>query len=135
MIIFSKASVSDHPIQILILEDQALVAQGMRRVLEKAGYKVRVATAGEEWLQLWQAATASAVRTIGLLDLNIDDGLGGLEVARRLRGSGVPLIAVSGQSDDPVFRQPQEHGFTDTLAKPFTPADLLAKVGATASAD
>ena len=65
-----------------------------------------------------------------LFDLTIPDGMGGIETAAEIRKPGagvqpqVQIIVLSGYSNDPVMKNPCKYGFTASLSKPFTIAEL-----------
>jgi CheY-like chemotaxis protein len=61
-----------------------------------------------------------------ILDLTIPGKMGGKEACEILRNSGikVPIFAASGYSSDPVITTPQEFGFDNSLAKPFSLNEL-----------
>ena len=114
---------------VLLAEDEALVRQMARRVLEQAGYTVLAAAGGAEAIQLAQGHK-------GPIDLLLTDvvmpGMSGRELARRMVEvrPGVRVLYMTGYSDEAVAR----HGVLDPgatlLQKPFTPAVLAREVRA-----
>jgi signal transduction histidine kinase/CheY-like chemotaxis protein len=110
---------------ILVAEDDPAVREVMRLMLESAGYRVVIAVDGAEALELVRARMHS-------LDLVISDvvmpRLGGRELSRALREERpeLPLLLVSGYADpDAGKREPISEPL---LSKPFSRADLLARV-------
>jgi two-component system response regulator MprA len=112
---------------ILIVDDEPAVRQAVGRALTQKHYAVGMAADGEEAL-----VTIAGNR----LDLVILDvlmpGIDGLEVARRVRGSGnrVPILMLTAREaiDDRVAGL--DAGADDYLVKPFALAELLARVRA-----
>ncbi|MEZ5101382.1 MAG: PAS domain S-box protein [Thermoleophilia bacterium] len=112
---------------LLLVEDEPLVRELTRQLLEHAGYRVLEAANGEEGL-----AVAEAAR--GRVDLLLTDvimpGVNGPALARSLRADRpeLPVLFMSGWTDDLLGR----HGVLDDdaslLHKPFSRADLLDAV-------
>ena len=61
-----------------------------------------------------------------ILDLTVPGGMGGQEAARiiRQRDPALPLFVSSGYAEDPVIAEPGRYGFTGSLRKPFSVAEL-----------
>ena len=115
--------------RILVMDDEESVLRMVSRMLQAAGYTVRVTASGREaldsYLQERQAGTPfSAV----ILDLTIPGGLGGKEVAEAIRrvDGQTPLFVASGYAEDEILAHPGEYGFTASISKPFRAADLVA---------
>ncbi|MBI5524468.1 MAG: PAS domain S-box protein [Desulfarculus sp.] len=90
--------------RVLLVEDEALVAMGVRALLEDAGYQVRLAANVSEALVALEAFAAQAV----LCDLGLPDG-SGWEVAASLAsrpGDPLPFILVTGWSTDLTIIEP-----------------------------
>jgi FixJ family two-component response regulator len=66
-----------------------------------------------------------------LVDLTIPGGMGGEEVATRLRqiDKSVTLIVSSGYSNTPIMSEFRRHGFDDVLSKPWTPSQVAEVLG------
>jgi DNA-binding response OmpR family regulator len=110
---------------VVVVEDEADVAEAMTWHLEKAGMAVRVARTGEEGLE--------AVRKgadLVLLDLNLP-GMDGLEVCRLIRrhstSARVPIIIVSARADEVDRVLGLEMGADDYVVKPFSLKELAAR--------
>ena len=112
---------------ILVVEDEAKVADAVRQGLEAEGYAVAVARSGEEGL----AAAAAREFDLVLLDLLLP-GCGGLEVlsALRHRGSAVPVLVLTARDAVEDRVEGLEAGADDYLVKPFAFAELLARIRA-----
>ena len=113
---------------VLVVEDDVDVAALTARVLESAGYQVRVAHDLCQADALWSAHGPS-------IDLLITDVVmperGGAQTARQFRAQrpGLRVLFMSGYAPD----QAGEAAPHDWLEKPFTPEDLLARVRAALS--
>jgi signal transduction histidine kinase/CheY-like chemotaxis protein len=112
---------------VLLAEDDQLVRLLTRRILEQAGYDVLVAGGGAEALEL-------ARRHEGPIDLLLTDvvmpEMGGRDLTRRLAEvrPGVPVLYMTGYSDDAIARHGVLDPGTALIQKPFTPAALARKV-------
>jgi DNA-binding response OmpR family regulator len=113
---------------VLVVDDEPTIAEVVARYLDRAGYRTRVAGDGARALQLVRADPPDLV----LLDLMLP-GLDGLEVMRRLReldrdGMAVILLTAKGEESDRVIGL--RLGADDYVVKPFSPAELVARVDA-----
>ncbi len=114
---------------VLLVEDDASLAELLVYHLQRAGYGVTHTTDGEEALLLAREHTPDLV----LLDWMIPN-LSGIEVCRQLRRTqataNVPIIMLTarGEEDDRV--RGLETGADDYITKPFSPRELVARVGA-----
>jgi CheY-like chemotaxis protein len=61
-----------------------------------------------------------------VFDLTIPGGMGGRETIAEIRrlDPTVPVFVASGYADDPVMAQPEQYGFTGSIAKPFSSRDV-----------
>jgi two-component system, OmpR family, phosphate regulon response regulator PhoB len=115
--------------KLLLIEDDAALAELLEYRFTGEGYDVRVTADGDEALQL----AAEQVPDLVILDWMIE-GSSGIEVCRRLRRApetaNVPIIMLTarGAEDDRV--RGLETGADDYLTKPFSPRELLARVAA-----
>jgi PAS domain S-box-containing protein len=113
--------------RILIMDDEEALCKLLARILERLGYEVECAHEGEEAIELFQKAKNSGRPfTAALVDLTIPGGMGGKEVAARLRedDDSVILIASSGYSHTSVMSEFRSFGFDDVISKPWTPLQL-----------
>lgn len=109
-------------LQLLLVEDDATVAEVIVGLLQAQGHTVVHAAHGLAAL----AEAASKRFDMALLDLDLP-GLDGLALARQLRGRGIayPLLAVTARADAEAEPLAREAGFDGFLRKPLTGA-LLA---------
>ena len=113
---------------VLIVDDEPTIAEICARYLERAGYETRVAGDG-------QAALAAALERrpdLVVLDLMLP-GIDGLRVMARLRDQdpaplGVILLTAKGEESDRIVGL--RLGADDYVVKPFSPAELVARVDA-----
>ena len=111
---------------ILVVDDEPTITDVVARYLDRAGYTTRVAGDGYEAIRLAGAERPDLV----VLDLMLP-GLGGLEVMRRLRERDRPsviLLTAKGEATDRVIGL--RLGADDYVVKPFSPAELVARVDA-----
>ena len=115
--------------RILVVEDELKMAALLRRGLAEEGYAVDVAGTGDDGLWMAQAAEYDAI----VLDLMLP-GLDGVSVCRRWRETGVwaPVLMLTARDgiDDRVAGL--DAGADDYLRKPFSFAELLARLRALA---
>lgn len=113
--------------RLLLIEDDAVIGEGLRDTLEAEGYDVCWERTGRAGLA---AATAHRPEVV-LLDLGLDD-LDGIEVCRRLRGrhpdSRIVIVTARRAEMDAVLGL--DAGADDYVIKPFRLAELLARVRA-----
>lgn len=109
----------------LIIDDEIQIRRLLRLALEGRGYKVKEAATGETGLQ----EIAYHRPDVVLLDLGLPD-LDGLEVLRRLRDwSDVPVLILSVRDQEAVKVTALESGADDYVTKPFSTAELIARLG------
>lgn len=115
--------------RILVVEDEAALAELLAYNLEAAGHEVRVARDGEEAALL----LAEEDFDLALIDWMLP-GLSGLELCRRLRRQertrGLPVIMVTARGEEEDRVRGLETGADDYLTKPLSMAELRARVGA-----
>jgi PAS domain S-box-containing protein len=114
--------------RILLVEDEPSVREATRRLLEKAGYTITVAAAGQEALER-AAADASDVL---LTDILMPGGMNGREVARAVRKQqpSIAVLYMTGHSDDVLENVGIDEDEDEALVvrKPFTEGELLRAV-------
>ncbi|HEU5099912.1 MAG TPA: response regulator transcription factor [Roseiflexaceae bacterium] len=112
------------PQRILIVEDEAEIADYLRRGLTYEGFAVEVAGDGLAGL----AAAREHLPDVVVLDLMLP-GLDGMEVAQRLRaGSNTPIIMLTARDSVADRVAGLERGADDYLVKPFAFEELLARI-------
>lgn len=111
-----------------MVDDEPVIADVVSRYLRRAGYETAVAGTGQQALGQAEAARPDVV----VLDLMLPD-IDGLEVMRRLRradhGRGaIILLTARGEESDRIVGL--RLGADDYVVKPFSPAELVARVDA-----
>ena len=114
--------------KVLVLEDESSIRGFIVINLERAGYEVLEAESGEEALE--KLAANPDTRAV-LLDIMLP-GIDGIEVCRRIRMTdphiGVIMLSARSQEMDKVTGLMS--GADDYMTKPFSPAELTARVDA-----
>ncbi len=112
---------------VLIVEDDPSIALGLRMNLESEGYRVLAAEDGAAGLEKARSERPSLI----ILDVMLPN-VNGFEVLRTLRSEGydMPIIILSARTGDADKVTGLELGAEDYVAKPFSLAELLARVRA-----
>ena len=122
--------------RILVLEDEPLVQNVLRRMLQQWGYEVEVVPEGRMAVERYlERRRGGAPFDLLIMDLTIPGGMGGRQALAEIHAHDprARAIVASGYSDDPTMANFGAAGFAAALAKPFLPADLarvLARVQA-----
>lgn len=115
---------------ILVIEDEERILQFLRRGLSYEGYRVETAVNGTDGLQIAQEQSPDLVVLDWMLP-ELEPGLDGLEVCRRLRAAGdVPILMLTAKDSVADRVQGLDAGADDYLVKPFALNELLARVRA-----
>ena len=115
--------------KILVMDDDELIRQISKEMLEYTGYSVECCVDGRQAVELFlRARDNGAPFKAAIMDLTIPGGMGGEEAARLLLEADpeAVLIVASGYANDPVLADFQRYGFSGAVVKPF---DLEALVG------
>jgi two-component system KDP operon response regulator KdpE len=116
----------DHNLQVLVVEDDESTSEVVCTLLKNAGYEPVVVDRGIAALD----EIATSQPDLVLLDINLPD-IDGFEVLRKVRTqSFTPLIVLSGFTKERDKVTALEAGADDYMSKPFSPEELLARVGA-----
>jgi two-component system catabolic regulation response regulator CreB len=110
---------------ILIVEDEAAIADSIAYALRTEGFTPLHVTLGEQALAAMRAAPAPL---LVVLDVGLPD-MSGLEVCRRLRQfSDAPVMFLTARSDEIDRIVGLEIGADDYVTKPFSPRELVARI-------
>jgi DNA-binding NtrC family response regulator len=120
-----KNSRPDEPSNVLVVDDEAVIREGMRRILEGDGYRVDTSASGRAAIEKIQERDFDVVIT----DLKMP-GMDGMEVLKTIKilQPDVPVIIITGYSTVDTAVEAMKSGAFDYIAKPFTPEQISEKV-------
>lgn len=117
---------SEAPKKILIVEDDMILSMVLERMIVKLDYEV----IGKKITG--EAAISSALELepdLILMDIQLKDDTDGIEAMQEIRKtSDVPVIYITGNSDQYNLRRAKETNFVDYLVKPIQMSDLEASI-------
>lgn len=107
--------------RVLVVDDEAVICLSCSRILSPVGYQVDCRQDPNEGLR----AALTGDYDIILLDLMMPE-MGGFDVFRKIRASGVPseVVIVTGYSTVQTAVEAMKEGAADYVSKPFTPEEL-----------
>lgn len=112
--------------KILLVDDDATLAEITDFALRRAGFLVVIAATGEDALRLWHEEQPDLI----ILDLQLPDR-DGWNVCRAVRESSqVPIIMLTSRTSDEEVVRGLELGADDYVTKPFSPKQLIARAHA-----
>ncbi|GAB3580846.1 response regulator transcription factor [Calidifontibacter terrae] len=115
---------STPPQTVLVVDDERDLAAMVRSYLERAGFRVEVATTGPEAVDQARDLDPDVV----VLDLGLP-GIDGIEVCRRLRTfSDCYVLMLTARTDEVDRIVGLSVGADDYITKPFSPRELVARV-------
>jgi PAS domain S-box-containing protein len=112
---------------IIVMDDEESIRNVLESMLKALGYTVILTKDGNEVMDIIKEEyKAKRIITGIILDLTVPGGMGGKKTILEIRkiDKNVPVFVSSGYAEDPIMSSPIEHGFTDSLCKPFMIADL-----------
>lgn len=112
--------------KVLVVEDDLALSDVVSFTLRRAGYEVVTAYDGLAAVEAFEQSPSDLI----LLDLNLPR-LDGMGVCRKVRSiSDVPIIILSVRASDEAVVRGLEMGADDYMVKPFSPAQLVARIRA-----
>ena len=112
--------------KILVVDDEKLLVKGIKFNLENEGYQVETAFDGAAAVELAKSESFDLI----ILDLMMPE-VDGLTACMRIREfSAVPIIMLTARSEDADKIIGLESGADDYVTKPFSPAELTARIDA-----
>jgi two-component system, OmpR family, response regulator MtrA len=112
--------------RILVVDDDASLAEMLTIVLRQEGFGSRMVTRGDEALEAFRSYRPDLV----LLDLMLP-GKDGIDVCKEIRAeSGVPIVMLTAKGDTVDVVVGLESGADDYVVKPFKPKELVARIRA-----
>ena len=112
---------------VIIVDDEDVVRNSVGEMLAVLGYSVTCKNDGSAAIEFYKKETGTGKHFFAIfLDLTIPGGMGGKEAVAELRklNGAIPIIAMSGYTDDSVMKDPARFGFTASISKPFTIAEI-----------
>jgi len=113
---------------VLVVDDEPTIVEIVGRYMERAGYETHTAGDGPEALRLAELHDPDLV----VLDVMLP-GIDGIEVMRRLQerpGPRTAVILLTARGEEPDRLAGLRRGADDYVVKPFSPAELVARVDA-----
>jgi len=113
--------------KILVMDDDPVILSIIVKLLSKLGYQSDQAVNGQAVLEKFKVAKKEKKPfDLIILDLNIVDGMGGVETMEALKklDDHVKVIVSSGYSSDPVLSNYEDYGFIGRIPKPYLIKDL-----------
>jgi CheY-like chemotaxis protein len=120
--------------QVLVVEDDRLVADAVKRLLAAWGMTAHLCASGSEALEVLEGGLGAG-GWFGLLDYRLQNDETGLDVADAIRarfGQALPLALLTGELDPAVFKAARRRGIV-VLHKPLRPIRLRAVLSAAAA--
>ncbi|MBK8394156.1 MAG: response regulator [Leptospiraceae bacterium] len=114
------------PVQVMIVEDEALVGIDIQENLLNYGYQVvGISNSGE-------SAVENAIKSkpeVILMDIHLSGKMNGIEAAHKIRQNlGIPIIYLTAFSDDRTLKKALETSPSGYLLKPFVPRELHTSI-------
>ena len=119
---------------VLVVEDDEEIAYILNFMLSREGFEVTVAKDGNEALELIESPTDPDMEShpdLVLLDITLPyvEGLDILAAIRKkVSWRSVPVIMLTGKSQETVVMKAMENGASDYITKPFLPTEVIARL-------
>lgn len=112
--------------RILIVEDEHIVAMGIKRMLKGLGYTVTgVASSGEDAISKAESTFPDLV----LMDIMLKGELDGVEAAKEIKARfGMPVVYLTAYSDSNILERAKKTGPFGYIVKPFDEKDLHSNI-------
>jgi two-component system, OmpR family, response regulator MtrA len=122
----SQAPEAAHRGRVLVVDDDAPLAEMLSIVLRQEGFESHICARGDQAMDDFRAYKPDLV----LLDLMLP-GKDGIDVCKDIRGeSGVPIVMLTAKGDTIDVVLGLESGADDYIVKPFKPKELVARIRA-----
>jgi CheY-like chemotaxis protein len=112
---------------VLVMDDEDVVRASVGKILESMGYAVVEKNNGKEAVDFFihETKAGHAFATM-IFDLTVPGGMGGIEAVAEIRklNKEIPVFVMSGYADNSTMKNPVDYGFTASIPKPFTIAEL-----------
>lgn len=121
----AEKSIEEHSSQkakILVMDDNEMVRNIAKAMLDELNHEVVLTSGGEEAVKLYrEALLANDPFDLVLMDLTIPGGMGGEKAVKEVLAINpeAKVIVSSGYSTGPIMAHFRDYGFCDTIAKPY----------------
>jgi len=112
--------------KILTIDDQQLILLSVEKRLKEIGYTVEIADTGEKGIELYDSFQPDLV----LVDINMP-GLSGLDVVKHIRVTKehkIPILIMSGNTDEEIIVEGFNLGIDDYMKKPVSLDEMSARI-------
>ncbi len=115
--------------KILVVDDEGIVLNSCRRILEAEGFEVQTAPSVDDALKVIETASPEAGPALLLVDVKmpVHDGMYLMKEVKAQRPD-LPVIVMSGYPTEDTIRSAEDLGAATFIAKPFTPEELLETI-------
>ncbi len=110
--------------RILILEDDIIIAESIKVLLDEKGYKGMVAVDIQEAVDLLQKNDFAAI----ISDINLNDTLNGIDFVKKYIKDTMPVIFLTAYSDQETLKKVEHSQPYAFISKPFKKEELLINV-------
>lgn len=116
-------------IKVLIVEDEAIFAMSMTRVLTMLGHETcGVVSTGEEAVKLAKTENPDLI----IMDVSLKGRMDGIEAAREIRSEyDVPIVFISGFQEAKLLEKAGSVAYTTYLTKPILPDEIKSAIAQT----
>ena len=118
--------------RVLVMDDEEMLGDLAKTMIEHLGYEAGIAMNGEEALEMYAESMEEGREwDVLILDLTVKGGMGGMETLQKLQylNPEVKAIVSSGYSSDPIMSEYSRHGFRGILTKPYALEQLKEVLG------
>jgi DNA-binding response OmpR family regulator len=116
--------------EILIIEDEPSVADALQIILEDGGYRVSIASTGQDGIEQARRGQFSLMITdVGLTDMTGFDVISAIGQHK----PGTPFIIITSSNSEEVITAARSLGTAGVLLKPFPPSEILHLIRITLS--
>lgn len=113
------------------MDDEEIVADIAQQMLKYLGYDAHIAEGGEQAVRDYKEAfEAGNPYALVIMDLNIPQGMGGIEAVKHILeiDTNARVVVSSGYSGDPIMQEYSKYGFVASIGKPFDIKGLQAVI-------
>ncbi|AKB25093.1 response regulator receiver [Methanosarcina sp. MTP4] len=112
--------------RILVVEDEHIVAMGIKKMLKSLGYQVTgIASSGEDAISKAESTFPDLV----LMDIMLKGNIDGIEAAREIiKRFELPVVYLSAYSDSQILERAKQTGPFGYIVKPFEEKDLHSSI-------